>query len=174
MENLMYMRIAPFSHKDIVIIVVVVCVAAGLIAGIAYHYERIERDSIRLSDAQSIMNALEMYKTLYGVLPNTTERDCEDWDVGSSRNEGNTFIKELGETGVLNTPREKFGISKCSYRYQKFTNNGCGEHVSYALLGLKLEGKKTSYHVKDVIEQCYPDIYRWTSDPHWIGFMIRQ
>ncbi len=176
-DEKLFMRVfgKTLSITDISIFIVVIGISAGIIVGVAESIKSTERDKIRLADAQSIMNALEIYKTLYGSLPNTTERDCEDWDVGSSKSgSGNTFINELAVKGVLNPPVEKFGISSCSYRYQKFTNNGCGEQVSYALLGLKLEGTKNKYNVKDVIDPCYPDIYRWTSDPHWIAFMIRE
>lgn len=164
------------SHKDILIIVVSISIGAGVIFGVANAYHRTQRDSIRLSDAQSIMNALEMYKTLYRILPETGSRMCDDWEIGLQQQGGsNGFIKELAAKNILvNVPVEKFGVSKCSYRYQKFSNVGCGEHVSYAILGMKLEGTKKSYHVSDVLEKCYPDIYRWTSDPHWIAFMIRE
>ncbi len=163
------------SNKELAILIGVVCVAAGVILGVTATVHRDERDKLRLTDAQAIMNALEMYKTLYGTLPDTTENDCEGWDAGSSvRDEENAFIRQLNDTGVLKAPIEKFGISKCSYRYQKYTNNGCGSTVSYALLGLKLENTKKAYRVNDVIEPCYPDIYRWTSDSHWIAFMIRE
>lgn len=162
------------SHQEIFILVVILFVAGGIIAGIANRYHRIERDNIRLSDAQSVMNALEMHNTLYGGLPETGFRACDGWEVGIKGQGENLFIKKLSDTNILTVPVEKFGASKCSYRYQKFTNNGCGEHVSYALFGMKLEGSKSEYHVKDVIEPCYPDIYRWTSDAHWIAFMIRE
>ncbi|MEK7648397.1 MAG: hypothetical protein AAB400_00580 [Patescibacteria group bacterium] len=163
------------SNKELVLLIGVLCVAAGVIIGVAATIQRSERDKLRLTDGQAIMNALEIYRTLYGVLPDTTENDCEGWDAGSSvRGEDNTFIQQLADKNVLNAPREVFGISKCAYRYQKFTNNGCGSDVSYALVGLKLENTKKAYHVNDVIEPCYPDIYRWTSDPHWIAFMIRE
>ncbi len=163
------------SSRDIGIIIVILGIAIGVIAGITNTYARTERDKVRLYDAQGIMNALELYKNFYGALPETHERECDDWDIGSSvYGSENAFIPELAQKNILKPPVEKFGASKCSYRYRKFTNNGCGEHVSYAILGLKLEGTKKSYRVNDVIEQCYPDIYRWTSDPHWIAFMIRE
>lgn len=169
------MRILGINPRDIAIAVIILGVASGVIIGISSNLQRIERDKIRLSDAQSVMNALEIYKTLYGTLPETKEHECEGWDIGSTANgsEG-SFIKDLSDKGVLTPPLEKFDVSKCSYRYQKFTNNGCGENVSYSLFGLKLEGTKNDYRVKDVIDPCYPDIYRWTSDAHWIAFMIKE
>lgn len=164
------------SHRDILIIVASIGVGAGIIFGIASAYHRAERDSIRLSDAQSIMNALEIHKTLYRTLPETGPRTCDDWEIGlQQQGDGESFIKELAAKDILVTvPIERFKVSKCSYRYQKFSNIGCGEHVNYAILGMKLEGTKKGYHVNDVLEHCYPDIYRWTSDPHWIAFMIRE
>jgi len=61
------------------------------------------RDAVRISDAEQIVIALEIYRNTYGHYPYNTDNDNSGWDLGYSggKDSGDVFIKPLVDAGLF-------------------------------------------------------------------------
>ena len=83
------------------------------------------RDAVRISDAEQIVIALELYKSTYGQYPGNTDNDDGGWDRGYSGGaaSGDTFIKPLVDAGLFSaTPGDPTNTAVLGgYRYYRYS-----------------------------------------------------
>lgn len=154
----------------------------GVLASIAYssmNAVRINgRDTKRIGDVKSILTALESYRDSAGKLPDNTDNDAGGWDIGNTRQgAGDTFLQPLRDAGILGTVPVETYLSSAAYpsfQYFKYANEpNCGG--TYAILAVRLEGKKESYKVQNTLETCYTTNFNAVPvDDYWLAYMIRE
>jgi prepilin-type N-terminal cleavage/methylation domain-containing protein len=114
-----------FTLVEMVIAVAII----GLLATIAvYAFSGIQkkaRDARRMSDIQTITDALELYKREYGRYPLNTDSDCSGYDAGyrNGAASGDDFIGQLTGAGILGrVPGDPKGTS-CTQTYLYYRYN---------------------------------------------------
>lgn len=106
-----------------------------MLASIFYLYQKYSRirDIKRLADANTIINALQVYYNLYGEYPQSSNDDGRGWD-NSNDLSGNNFLEPLVDSNLLvDGPYDPKNQGDYYYRYQKFPAGSFGCRRSFAI-----------------------------------------
>lgn len=135
-----------FTIVELLIVIVVVAVLATVSVSAFNGTQQRARDTQRVQDMQTIVKALELYKTQHGSYPaaSTGSNTTNSWEV-SSKNPSQ-FLSALKTSGVLSSavPVDPTNtVDNFEYRYYRYLagTNGCdaarGQY--YVLVARKAE-----------------------------------
>ena len=136
------------------------------------------RDTKRIGDVRSILTALESYRDSAGKLPDNTDNDAGGWDIGNTRQgAGDTFCSRCATPGYWEPCRLRHILAPRLIQVFNISNtpmsSNCGG--TYAILAVRLEGKKESYKVQNTLETCYTTNFNAVPvDAYWLAYMIRE
>lgn len=174
-----FMRTHGFTLVELLIVVGIIGVLVSIATFSFLQMRQKTRDTVRIQNAKTIITALESYRDSFNKLPTSDDVDNDSgWDIGNTRLPNDTFIQPLVDGKVLvSVPRETaLDPAKNSFGYFRYEDGDEKCKGNYAILGVRLEGKKDSFGVKSTLEQCFIDGYpnAIPQDDYWLGYMIRE
>lgn len=133
-----------FTLVEITIVIALFGIFAGTVLFVSRRGIDQSRDVRRTQEIFQIMQALNLYYSIYNVYPNTADLDDEgcdlhgvQWDKGNQNDPADGFLEALVEENFMTpTPREwKGAMQGCIYRYAK-VESPCDAKCSgkYAIL----------------------------------------
>lgn len=139
-----------FTIVELLIVVVVIAILAAITIVSYNGIKNRAQDSKRLQDAQSIVTALEAYKTLIGVYPNAAPNDPSGWEV--SKTTPILFLSALKSSGTIGslTPVDPVNSGNSFYKYYRYAAGTAGCDAArgdfYVLVVQTLDSKSGNGH----------------------------
>lgn len=135
-----------FTVVELVVVIVVIALLAA-IATVAYSSMQARaRDTARLNDAKTIVDAAKLYKTYYGEFP---KQQSTSWET--SANYPTTFINQLVTSGILPAvPVDPTNSGNYYYRYYRYGagSNNCdparGPYFVFQIFRSEIAGNSSS------------------------------
>jgi len=124
---------AGFSLIELVVVVLIMAVLAGVVVPRVVDHQRTARDSRRLADIKTIRNAVEQYYLDNGQYP---PADGGGWNDSTEP----TFIRSLVEEGYLTEmPSDPINDNTYYYRYRVYNKGaqGCVGSTRFFVLGIR-------------------------------------
>lgn len=136
-------HIKGFTVVELLIVIVVVGILAAITVVAFSNIQSRGRDAVRLSDAQSIVKALEVHKSYTGSYPVHTSVD-NDWETSIEDGGAPAFLETLRGSGAITgyTPVDPKNVStpiEYAYKYHRYNpgNSGCdASRGSFYILGI--------------------------------------
>jgi len=135
---------AGFSLIELVVVVLIMSVLAGVVVPRVIDRQAAARDARRLADIKAISSAVEQYHVDKGSWP---KADGTGWDVSSDA----SFISDLTEEGYLReVPKDPINDNIYHYRYYVYDKGkyGCVGSTRFYVLGVR-EFESDSFATKN-------------------------
>jgi len=126
-----------FSLVELVVVVAIVALLAGVVTPRLSQRMAASRDTRRLQDIQRVRDAIEQYHLEHGAYPAAnSSATYGGWDVSHDGN----FISVLTQEGFLESPpMDPLNDATFHYRYYVYASGsyGCGGSSSFYVLGVR-------------------------------------
>ncbi|MCP3917330.1 MAG: prepilin-type N-terminal cleavage/methylation domain-containing protein [bacterium] len=127
-------RRAGFSLIELVVVILILTILAGVIVPRLSDRQAAARDARRLSDLRTVRDAIEQYYLDKSAWP-AAASDASGWDTTHVGN----FIHDLVEEGYMReVPRDPVNDATHNYQYAVFAKGtyGCAGSTPFYVLGL--------------------------------------
>lgn len=125
-------RRSGFSLIELVVVILIMTVLAGVVVPRVLEHQKSARDARRLADAKALQKIIEQYYMEKGVFPGT-----RSWNRST---DATGFINELVEEGYLAEPvQDPINDRTYHYRYRTFRAgaHGCVGQTDFYVLGIR-------------------------------------
>jgi len=180
-------RFKGFTILELLLILIVITILAGIIISASLEGLARSRDARRTQELYQISHALQLYYSIYNYYPDTPDNDCSihgvDWDRSNKIEPNDPFLQPLVKEGLLNVaPQEwkgeKIHGKNCVYRYAK-VSNPCGCAGVYAILYASCESRYCPTNERPACctnPKGYPDEVKpdGSDDPYDIAIFLKE
>ena len=127
LRNLAHTRRSAFSMLELVVIVVILAILAGVLVPVAGDRPNDELDGRRASDLKAVQDALELYHLDHGAYPSTAGKWVGDApNYGCRGYDGDGYIPELVPDylpALPKDPDDRYPIGGAGYLYRSDGTN---------------------------------------------------